>query len=116
MLSLGVSFILVMPEVFFSNQAILKKSTFFKHKLFYYFLVVTLIKNVKQILTYLGAIFIIRKDIGVGGRSRKWQFSLTLCSDLSLRRWVVVKKSLKTTLHNIKMAPYMYIPIIFMTR
>ena len=28
----------------------------------------------------LGAIFILRKDIGVGGWSRKWQFSLTLCS------------------------------------
>ena len=29
----------------------------------------------------LGAIFILCKDIGVGGRSRKWQFSLTLCSE-----------------------------------
>ena len=29
----------------------------------------------------LGAIFILRKDIGVGGWSRKWQFSLTLCSE-----------------------------------
>ena len=28
----------------------------------------------------LGAIFILRKGIGVGGWSRKWQFSLTLCS------------------------------------
>ena len=28
----------------------------------------------------LGAIFILHKDIGVGGWSRKWQFSLTLCS------------------------------------
>ena len=28
----------------------------------------------------LGAIFILRKDIGVGGWSRKWQFSLTLCT------------------------------------
>ena len=27
----------------------------------------------------LGTIFILRKDIGVGGRSRKWQFSITLC-------------------------------------
>ena len=26
----------------------------------------------------LGAIFILRKDIGVGGWYRKWQFSLTL--------------------------------------
>ena len=29
----------------------------------------------------LGAIFILRKDIGVGWWSRKWQFSLTLCSE-----------------------------------
>ena len=36
----------------------------------------------------LGAIFILRKDIGVGGWSRKWQFFLTLCSKMSLRRWV----------------------------
>ena len=28
-----------------------------------------------------GAIFILRKDVGVGGWSRKWQFSLTLCSE-----------------------------------
>ena len=31
--------------------------------------------------TKLGAISILRKDIGVGGWSRKWQFSLTLCSE-----------------------------------
>ena len=29
----------------------------------------------------LGAIFILCKDIGVGGWSRKWQFFLTLCSE-----------------------------------
>ena len=29
----------------------------------------------------LGAIFILRKDIGVGGWSRKWQFFITLCSE-----------------------------------
>ena len=29
----------------------------------------------------LGAIFILCKDIGVGWWSRKWQFSLTLCSE-----------------------------------
>ena len=29
-------------------------------------------------ILWLGAIFIHRKDIGVGGWSRKWQFSLTL--------------------------------------
>ena len=28
----------------------------------------------------LGAIFILRKDVGLGGWSRKGQFSLTLCS------------------------------------
>ena len=32
----------------------------------------------------LGAIFILRKDIGVGGWPRKWQFSLTLCSENAL--------------------------------
>ena len=32
----------------------------------------------------LGAIFILRKDIGVGGLSRKWQFFLTLCSETVL--------------------------------
>ena len=30
----------------------------------------------------LGAIFILRKDIEVGGWSRKWQFSLTLCGEM----------------------------------
>ena len=29
----------------------------------------------------LGAIFILRKDIGVGGWSIKWYFSFTLCSE-----------------------------------
>ena len=29
----------------------------------------------------LAAIFILRKDIGVGGWSRKWQFFLALCSE-----------------------------------
>ena len=29
----------------------------------------------------LGAIFILHKDIGVGGWSKKWQFFLTLCSE-----------------------------------
>ena len=53
----------------------------------------------------LGAIFILRKDIGVGGWSKKWQFSLTLCSEnVYVGRWVV-QKSLKTPLRNIKMAP-----------
>ena len=32
------------------------------------------------LIRLLRAIFILRKDIGVGGWSRKWQFSLTLCS------------------------------------
>ena len=55
----------------------------------------------------LGAIFILRKDLGVGGWSRKWQFSLTLCSE-NLLTYVggwVVQKSLKTPLRNIEMAP-----------
>ena len=46
----------------------------------------------------LGAIFILRKDIGVGGWSRKWQFSLTLCSEKSLRRWVGGSKKPQNTL------------------
>ena len=60
--------------------------------------------NFQQVL---GAIFILRKDIGVGGLSRKWQFSLTLCSEnvLNVGGWVVQKR-LKTPLRNIKMAPY----------
>ena len=40
----------------------------------------------------LGSIFILRKDIGVGGWSRKWQFSLTSCSENVLKYvggWVV---------------------------
>ena len=35
----------------------------------------------------LGAIFILRKDIGVGRWSKKWQFSLTLCTD-NVLTWV----------------------------
>ena len=42
----------------------------------------------------LGAIFILRKDIRVGGWSRKWQFFLALCSENVLMyivlRWVPV--------------------------
>ena len=34
--------------------------------------------NLKYVL---GAIFILRKDIGAGGWSRNGQFSLTLCSE-----------------------------------
>ena len=30
---------------------------------------------------HFGAIFILRKDLGVGGWSRKWHFPLTLCSE-----------------------------------
>ena len=59
-----------------------------------------------RVVTY-GAIFILRKEIGVGGWSRKWQFSLTLCSENVLTYiggWVV-HKSLKTPLRNIKMVP-----------
>ena len=37
--------------------------------------------NAMTFIFKLGAIFILRKDIGVGGWSRKWQFSLTLCSE-----------------------------------
>ena len=35
----------------------------------------------------LGAIFILHKDLGVGGWSRKWQFSFTLCIDNVLCGW-----------------------------
>ena len=53
-----------------------------------------------------GAIFILRKDIGVGGWSRKWQFSLTLCTYVVKMSQVVgwvVQKSFKISLRNIKM-------------
>jgi len=47
----------------------------------------------------LGAIFILRKDIGVGWWSRKWQFPLTLCSENGpYVGWWVVQKSLKKPL------------------
>ena len=55
-------------------------------------------------ITYLGAIFILRKDIGVGG-PENGNFPLLYVVKMSLRRWVV-QKSLKTPLRNIKMAPY----------
>ena len=38
-------------------------------------------KSIHNNFSELGAIFILRKDIGVGGWFRKWQFSLTLCSE-----------------------------------
>ena len=41
----------------------------------------------------------------MGGWSKKWQFSLTLCSENVLVGGWVVQKSLKTPLRNIKMAP-----------
>ena len=59
-------------------------------------------KSVRLCNTYcttsLGAIFILRKDIGVGGWSRKWQISLTLRSEMSLRRWVGGLEKLQNTL------------------
>ena len=48
----------------------------------------------------------LRKDIEVGRWSRKWHFSLTLCSENLLKDGWVVQKSLKTPLRNIKMTPY----------
>ena len=51
----------------------------------------------------LGAIFILRKDIGVGG-PENGNFPLLYVVKMSLRGWVV-QKSLKTPLRNIKMAP-----------
>ena len=51
----------------------------------------------------LGAIFILRKDIGVGG-PENGNFPLLYVVKMSLRRWVVQKR-LKTSLRNIKMAP-----------
>ena len=47
-------------------------------------------------------IFILRKDIGVGG-PENGNFPLLYVVEMSLRRWVV-QKSLNTPLHNIKMA------------
>ena len=46
----------------------------------------------------LGAIFILRKDIGVGGWSRKWQFPLLYVVKMSLRRWVGGLKKPQNTL------------------
>ena len=51
-----------------------------------------------------GAIFILRKGIGVGG-PENGNFSLLYVVKMSLRRLWVVQKSLKTPLRNIKMAP-----------
>ena len=45
------------------------------------FLVVTEESDHDHLGASLGAIFILRKDIGVGGWSRKWQFPLTLRSE-----------------------------------
>ena len=42
------------------------------------------INELNECFIDLGAIFILRKGIGVGGWSRKWQFSLTLCSENDL--------------------------------
>ena len=55
----------------------------------------------------LGAIFILCKDIGVGG-PENGNFPLTLCRKYVLKYvggWTV-QKSLKSPLRNIKMAPY----------
>ena len=58
--------------------AILLKHSYFEGDLFIFLCA-------KQIFFFrfctLGAILILRKDIGVGGWSRKWQFVLTLCSE-----------------------------------
>ena len=53
----------------------------------------------------LGAIFILRKGIGVGG-PENGNFPLLYVVKMSLRIGWVVLKSLKTPLRNIKMAPY----------
>ena len=57
-----------------------------------------------QCCEWQGAIFILRKNIGVGG-PENGNFPLLYVVKMSLRRWVV-QKSLKTPLRNIKMAPY----------
>ena len=54
----------------------------------------------------LGTIFILRKDIGVGG-SENGNFSLIYVMKMSLHRAWVVLKMLKIPLRNIKMAPEM---------
>ena len=46
-----------------------------------YLQVNNILQKITKKITRLGAIFILRKDTGVGGWSRKWQFSLTLCSE-----------------------------------
>mgnify|MGYP001436587069 CR=1 FL=1 len=45
-----------------------------------------------------GTIFILRKDIGVGGWSRKWQFPLLYVVKMSLCRWVGGSKKTQNTL------------------
>ena len=51
--------------------------------------VITLLRNPTPGLAFqdkvMSHIFILRKDIGMGGWSMKWQFSLTLCSGNVLR-------------------------------
>ena len=49
------------------------------------YLVSTVFAGASKYQLTLGAIFILRKDIGVGGWSRKQPFSLTLCSKSVLR-------------------------------
>ena len=46
----------------------------------------------------LETIFIIRKGIGEGGQSRKWQFSLTLCNENVLMLGVGGSKKPQITL------------------
>ena len=63
-----------------------------------------------SVLTFidLGAIFVLRKDIGVGGWSRKLRFFLIYVVKMYLHRWVGGSKSLKTSLLIIRMAPRTY--------
>ena len=66
---------------------------------------VILKKNEKHEI-YLGTIFILCKDIGVGRWSRNGNFPLLYVMKMSIRRWVV-QTNLKTPLRNIKRVPYL---------
>ena len=61
--------------------------------------------NCESIFIILGTIFILRKDLGVGGWSRKWQFFITLCTENVITYGMGGSKKAKTPLRSIKMVP-----------
>ena len=60
----------------------------------------------KSLKMFLGAIFILRKDLEVGGGSENGNFPLLYAMKMPLRtRWVGGSKKPPNTLPNIKMVP-----------